>query len=606
MRNAECNSLPGLVKLFLVQAFCWLAGLFPVHIAFTLLQSERRFSVEWFLWSMVALVLSILAVAAITGMCTRSRWAAGVARAFCLAGILAAVAVCARLLAYLAASPGIYSHSSYSLFPSGALLPVSAVACVPVLAAWYVYFGSGAARSVFGLDVSVNRLTPPLGVGLLRVLCWTFIVTKLVLLLGFSLDAEAGTGTVLWRLSAAAWPGIVFPAAILWLVGKPGARLGPLLGLMGGWVLLAVISSTPALAQYLYIKDRFEPGPAYFFFSTYNLIPVPLAVLGGFLASLAWRFVAVPEEATWVAVPESVANAPCARLPLTSFLILCLCFSAVFYAVNGLAGALFAVPDERWFEVVLAVLAVLDIGLGIALVHTRLFAGHPLGRRWETAFFAAGAVYAAASLAFALHTLGAERDAWFMWFILPRFSVFLGMCLFGLFACRRSDPCAFRATPVAVGCFALFAACSAGGEALRELAGLCLRFFLDGADVLPYWDTGGANRTLNSGFWLAGFVCPAAVLVLIRKRIPSLGVLYAVCCVWLMGLFCRACGHAGKHGARRRGTHGGVADCPANRRARSRPVHVVLRGFAGTFPLARGRPDRAGVRGNWRQAFGPE
>ncbi len=537
MRNAECKSLPGLVKLFLVQVCCWLAGLFPVHVAFTLLQSEWWFSTEWFIWSMVALVLSILAVAAITGICTRSRRAAGAARAFCFAGILAAVAACVRLLVYLADSPGIYSNRYYSQLPSGALLLVSIAACVPVLAAWHVYFGSGAAGSVFGRDVSGNRPLPPLGVGLLRVLCWTFIVTKVVLLLGFSLDAEAGTGDILWRLLAAAWPGIVFPAAILWLVGKPGARLGPLLGLMGGWVLLAALSSSPALAQYLFLINA-PDHDSYFFFSTYSLIPVPLAVLGGFLAILAWRFVAVPEEAAWVAVPETVANAPGARLPLTSFLILCLCFPAVSYAGNILAGALSAVPQGRWFEAVLAVPAALCVGLGIALVHTRLFAGHPLGRRWEMVFFATGAVHAIAFLALALHTtLGAERDAWFMWFILPRFDVFLGLCLFGLYACRRTGPAAFRAAPVAVGCFALFAACVAGAAALRELAGLWLRFFLDGTEVFSSWDTGAASRYLNSGFWLARFVCPAAVLFLIRKRIPSLDVLYAVCCVWLLGLF---------------------------------------------------------------------
>ena len=97
MLHSAYRPLPGLVKLFLVQSYCWVACLFPAHIVFTLLQYERRFSLEAFLWGAAAMVVSIVAVAAITGIHTRSAWAPAVCRVFCGTCILAGMAVCARL-----------------------------------------------------------------------------------------------------------------------------------------------------------------------------------------------------------------------------------------------------------------------------------------------------------------------------------------------------------------------------------------------------------------------------------------------------------------------------------------------------------------------------
>lgn len=544
MHHSESKPLPGLVKLFLAQTYCWLACLFPAHIAFTFLQNERRFSAEAFLWSGVFLILSIIAVAAVVGIHTRSSWGIAAGRAFCIGCILAGLGGCARLFGVLEFSLGWSSYYGYSpsFFENGTLILVSIAVYVPVMLAWFTYFGgSRAVRDAFpDRDDPLPPLSPlpPLGVGLLMVLCWIFLAARATFFTCLWFDLGRENLAVFWRALLLASPGIVFPAVILWMVRKPGVRLMPLLGVLAGWFFLSHATGNYGLIQFFLKDTGIETVSLYSLFTLLGMTPAPVVVLGMYLGILAWRFVSLPEEGAWIARPGGAGEHLRDGLPLVSCLILYFSHVWMSFALMGIASVIEAFDKGRWPGFVLAALAAVLVVLGLWLVFARLRSRNPVSRIGGALFFA-GSIACAALYVFSFLQMYMENGylGWFYRIVIPNGVLFVGLGILGFILLARDGAPgrSVPAMPLAVSCLILFAVCSMGGEIAKAAVDIGV-FMTGGDEISSSWGRDAVLRYKAAGFWLAWLVCPAIVICLIRKRLQSLGAVYAVCVVWLLGL----------------------------------------------------------------------
>ncbi|SBV98411.1 membrane hypothetical protein [uncultured delta proteobacterium] len=545
MDRFERKPLPGLVTLFLVQAYCWLACLFPAHIAFTFLQTDRYFSAEAFLWAGASLVLSVIAVAAVVGIHTRSSWGIAAGRLFCIGCILAGLAGCMRLFGILDFPLGWSSYYGYSpsFFQNGTLLLVSIAMYVPVMLAWYTYFGgSRAVREAFpDRDDPLPPLSPlpPLGVGLLMVLCWIFLAAKATFFTCLWFDLGRENLAVFWRALLLASPGIVFPAVILWMVRKPGARLIPLLGVLAGWFFLSHATGNYGLIQFLLKDTGIETVSLYSLFTLLGMTPAPVAVLGIYCGILAWRFVSLPEEGAWIARPGGTGENLRDGLPLVSVLILYLSHVWVTFALMGATSIFKTFDRERWPGLVLAALCAVLVILGVWLVFARLRSRKPVSRSGGGLFFA-GSIVCAALYAVSFLQMYMEGGSleWFYRIVIPNGAIFAGLGILGFVLLARDGAPGRNvpAMPLAVSCFILFVVCSMGDEMVKAAVDVVMALRGgDGESSYP-WGRDAVFRYQAAGFWLSWLVCPAIVICLIRKRLQSLGVLYAVCVVWLLGI----------------------------------------------------------------------
>lgn len=492
------------------------------------------------MWGSAALLLCIVAVAVVAGIHTRSAWAVSVCRFFCVCCLLAGAVVCARFFATMNFS--IFRESfpyGSLLFQNSLMLVVAFAVHVPILAAWYKYFGSSRVVAASFPGGEPQTSSPlPLGVGLLTLLCWIFLAAKAMFFLCLWFGNGRDHVEHMWRILLIISPGIVFPAMILWLIRKPGTHIALLFGLLCGWFFLAHMTASGALVRF-FPNDpsiNLNMGVLFSMFTLLGMTPMPTLLLGILLAALGWRFVSLPEEARWFARRDGLENI----LSLPLFVMLYLCGVWLSFALLGFADFFKAAEKGIWLMGAACLFASMLAALCLWIVFTRLGTGRSASNKPDRLFFA-GSI-ACALLYMGVYLENAYLTANFEWVLrgaLPHTVLYVGLSVYGLVLLSRGTAPGYRvpAMPLATGCFLVFAVCTLGSEALRAAANLTLYATAPEAENSFFLQQNPMFRYEAAGFWLAWLACPAVAIGMLRKRLKSLGAFYAVCGVWLLALF---------------------------------------------------------------------
>lgn len=541
-------ALPGLVKIFLVQSYIWVATLFPVYMIFSIAQQEIGF--EAACWGVAFLGLALAATASIVGIHTRAPWAPGACRAFCVAGLLLIAAGIIRILIGMDGMRFYLDDLVYAMRSGGAvLIPASILMWIPLLIAWHRYFaGAPSVRAAFGRPDEPSAL-PPLGVGLLQLLCWMFLLVNAGLFLTLAAaDVSAGPG-FLPSILVLSVPNLLFPAVLLILLRKPGARLLPLLLTVCAWI--AVAAAWNNAMAYL-VSDFFKQdiGFTYRFMPWVRLLPVSPMVFACLAAALCWRFATATEEGAWVRQDDGLAaTIRACRQPLVALLTLYLAYTWLQQGAKVIPGIVHNVKDIPVYVVVFPVCALLLAAAGVFFAVSRLRAEQDEPGRGVMVFFALSLCFLAiAAVSYFLEARGRGQHGYLFRYMIPQYLVLAGLYIFGILSVARGHALArdgirdasLHAMPVPAGCFALFALTVLASELLPMALTLVgslwepdianVRFVNDGEGGL--W-----KSLLNPNFWIGWVICPLIAVTMLKRGLPSLGRFYVLGVVWVMALF---------------------------------------------------------------------
>ena len=549
MDMLEQRPLTGLVKIFLVQTYCGLVGFSLAHISLVLVQRKESLIIDAFLWGYGMLLLSILAAAVIAGIHTRAAWAVSACRVLCICTILASIAGFVQACSFVDFEDLAFGYrSSPFLFNPECFFLVSLLTLLPVQFAWFRYFGASAAvRGAFLGGSPQHDPTPPLGIGLLMVFCWVYSVGKVAFFLCLCMGLDEEAGSYIGRLGLILLSVVFCPMSILWVLRRPGANIKVFLGFLCGWFFISSLGQQTNLLFNIVTRDlSVDPARLLPTLFSLEMIPVATVVVQLLLGVFGWRVLAVSEDRKWFAPREDREDAFAGGLSWILLLVVYMCSIFLAYAGNGLAVLWFSDDIVQWFPLVVVALSVMGLGAGVASVVLGAFMCHASCRHADAVKYA-GAVCFAVGVALALSLFGDSLyraledpfEAMRLVFSVRPVVTFLGLALFGFIALMRCRTQACRASsiPSVVVCFGVFATALVGGEIVQMLVDMIVMSATEGESSYALSSMRERADYLVPGFWLARFLCPLAVLVLLYRGGVNLGWLYTLCIVWLFGQF---------------------------------------------------------------------
>ncbi len=528
--------LTGLARLFLVQLYIWVCGAFCAHLFLNALLRET--GPEGLFWSIAMLVLWVFGIALIVGLHTRASWAPARAGQFCIAATAFTVLVMARFMPVLLdmnVSIGGSYYNDFELY-SLLLLPCCAIN-LPMLYAWWRYFtGSERIGRIFGSGLGNGNL-PPLGVGLLQVMCGLFAVFYLFFLLSMCVSVDEAWGFKLFMAGMSA-PSIVFPLILLALVSRRGSGRKTAAVVLLAWLITQLVWSHVFGFRLLGALGM-QASAAYSFIYTLRSLPIGPMLCIFASGLLLWRFFTVKEEAAWFnASVRSGADAAS------------LCAASLLYFIWGISGSVlingssFAnAGDIAKFALVVVLCAVLSV-LGIICLRARL-AGKGTAGKITPVFFGLAALCFVA--VFAAVLAGMKEKTHLFGFIAHSSLYYIApicVAVFGLYFAFAGLPAVSAGTdgaPAGAGrsrlanmppLLAFFAALGFSYLASAVVVRL-IQFVLTLTRDMDDYTLGvgsdlGAELFLSIDFWL-GCVCLALLYMNLKNRLPDINRLRALC-----------------------------------------------------------------------------
>ena len=303
--------LPGLAKLFLIQAYFLLPALLILQAFFFFASGEvyrGEGLVEITLWHLSCFGLCAWNLIVIVGLHTRAAWALDSATRFSAGMIVFFAAAAIRLLTFMSDmhfSLDYYSFGGfYELYL--AMAPgMAAVACLQFYA-WARYFQfSGKIRAAFGQEApkvdTQGKPGRPLGVALLHLFCGSLLLFSLVFYLSIWLGARGMDGGLMGLILIMGLPKMVFPLLLFALTSGAGRNFRPLHFCFGAWIVINSLWGTAfPLLGYSGLFQA-DIGIFYQLNAIVGNFPVSAQVLPVILAALWWRLSYSSEDATWFA-----------------------------------------------------------------------------------------------------------------------------------------------------------------------------------------------------------------------------------------------------------------------------------------------------------------
>lgn len=523
MQQIHKPALPGLVKVFLIFSYGWAVSLVLACACLigAYFFARYTFGGETLLGTMLFAGTALCAIFTIRSIHTRSTSAPGLCRLLCLLLTVLYALLAFRMLIPVIGAGGRTQLGGYASFLM--LIPAMLAAFIPFFMGWFRYFGlSPRISETFGIfspgDAAPNL--PPLGIGLLQVMCGMAVTGNVAAFLLMSVALGRGSGELLVSFLLVLLPGILFPLTLFAIVKKPGAKAMTVSYLLWAWAFFSAFTNAGSLSM---IAMEYNMGMSALinFLWLLKMIPFPVITLAVFAAALSWRFISAPEEGAWLRQPSQQGRALYARLPLAAFIILYILFSygSVFSIspVHGLVGiclagaGLWAASTRLNTDIAyrnqrnssMAILILFAVLL-LFSVGARFMGRQEILR--HTLLYISGDILRAGVCAYAAVVLSKER--------IGRHSPF--------------------AMPLPAGAFYLFCICS--------LIGGCLTLAMLGYASLAGLSQDGVYHNgvevslllFRPGFWLGAFVFPGITLFLFTKRVPNVVALVAVCIVWLL------------------------------------------------------------------------
>lgn len=308
---ARIIPLPGLAKLFLIQAYAFLPLLLLLQAVLLFATSEAyrdEEMIELVLWHLAGFGLCVWTLIIIVGMHCRAAWAPENAARYCMGAIILFLALAVRLLTVfgdlrLSVDYGYGGfHEMYIVIMPGML-----AVCSLQLWAWARYFRfSPKLRSAFGLETPAvdewrNNPSRPLGVAILHLFCGSYLVFYLIFFPSVWLASRDMNGGTFGLMLCIGLPQILFPLLLYCLSRRPGKRFLRLHVCFGAWIVFGALWA--AVLPAIMYSGLFE-AYAGMFYSLHNFVtncPISVHVLPVLLGALWWRLAASAEDSAWFA-----------------------------------------------------------------------------------------------------------------------------------------------------------------------------------------------------------------------------------------------------------------------------------------------------------------
>ena len=526
MQQEKTTALPGLVKIFLGLAYLWMIGLFFSFLGLCL--TLRNLGGEGAIWAFVIFGIAACSLVSVIGIHSRAVWAPAACRALCFA-LIAAHAVFAVRVAMTGASSGLavldlgYYDGGFSFILS---VPALYAATIPFLIGWIRYFGASAGvRTAFNAPAPAEgSKLPPLGVGLLRVLCGMYLAAVLALILSIFIGASlfdnhaVNPGGITVAFLVVLCPSLIFPAVLLVRTGKPGGMAATVCSVLWVWAI-----SASFLGIGIWIKlvsmlgvDISALIPLYYAARSVPFYTISLAV---FAAALSWRFLSSPEEGAWLRQPAEKGVALYSRLPLLAFLALWMAFNYAPFTSHSLLHAPFGILVAAFTVVVAG--SWLDTGVPYRLQQNK-----------NVMIFVV--LLVAISALFIIRLVNARNVVATIAHFSDRYCINAGLCIYALAILKqkRIDSGSPLAMPLPAGAMYVLCVCVLASGVFSIISGAYSFIAESGRESSRY----GAVLA-HPGFWIGSFVCPLIMLSQFKRKVPSVSALVTVCIVWLAADF---------------------------------------------------------------------
>ncbi|CAK7060636.1 MAG: hypothetical protein DELT_01418 [Desulfovibrio sp.] len=515
MQQQNTIALPGLVKGFLVYAYLLIVCCVLWFIAVEIL-SPRYLRTDT-LWQIGPLVIGVCALIAVLGIHTRAQWAPLVCRCFCFVQLAVFVAggflVEGDVLSY-----GFGSHGGYDGLTFVFMCGASASVSIPILIGWFCYFGNSAhVLAAFNLPPKETAWhLPPLGVGLLQVLCGMYFLAGVSIIVFPLLLQHPEMPMAAFSFGVAWWPHLIFPVILVCFTARPGASALTVCRILWAWLLCAAFMSMGIWIKLATLLSLDIPLLINFYYGARN-VPFQNIVLVVFAAALSWRFLADPEEGRWLVQAEQKGAVLYGRLPLLAFAALYLAF----YYAPFASSKILLLP----MGLIVGVVVLLTAGERLDVTKQYL----AVQNRDIIVFCVLALCIAGFSINQGMHSRDMMRT---FTVYMPRHILHIGLCVFGILTLQRKkiDAQSPLAMPLPVGAFYVFCFCVVA-KVLFSLP--------SGVYSIVSTSSGTGDFLFSPAFWVESIVCPLLVISMFRRGAPSSKGLMAVCAVWLAASFFR-------------------------------------------------------------------